>query len=139
MIVSCFSLQDVFSLWVFFFAGHCCKNTVIFTTETKGSVHLVRHWYSFFSNTTTTCIYGCQCHIWGWSIQLFLSLSLSLSHTHTHTHIIPLRCLLSQSLVEFLFWEWYEGWNFSFLCAKTLYTNPYRAQHINYGFFKIYF
>ena len=66
---------------------------------------------------------------------LSLSLSLSLSHTHTHTHIIPLRCLLSQSLVEFLFWEWYEGWNFSFLCAKTLYTNPYRAQHINYGFF----
>ena len=130
MIVSCFSLQDVFSLWVFFFAGHCCKNTVIFTTETKGSVHLVRHWYSFFSNTTATCIYGCQCHIWGWSIQLFLSLSLSLSHTHTHS--IPLWCLLSPSLFEFLFWEWYEGQNFSFLCAKT-YTNP-----LNYGFF-IYF
>ena len=135
MIVSCFSLQDVFSLWVFFFAGHCCKNTVIFTTETKGSVHLVRHWYSFFSNTTATCIYGCQCHIWGWSIQLFLSLSLSLSLSLTHTHTVFHCDVFSVSHYLNFYSEWYEGWNFSFLCAKTLYTNPYRVQHINYGFF----
>ena len=103
MIVSCFSLQDVFSLWVFFFAGHCCKNTVIFTTETKGSVHLVRHWYSFFSNTTATCIYGCQCHIWGWSIQLFLSLSLSLSLSLCHTHTQYSIVMSSQSVIIWIF------------------------------------
>lgn len=48
-----------------FFVGYCFKTIVIFPTEAKGCLHLVRYWYSFLCDTSSASIFWAPYHIRG--------------------------------------------------------------------------